>query len=232
MINEVRNTVLSIISKDNRGYITPFEFNLFAKQAQLEIFEQYIYSYSNAIVKENARLHGEGYADIPKKISDVLDTFFIKASLTYTGSEFTPPTDYYFVDKLIYNNSVEIEEVSHRKILNLISSNLTAPTVAYPVYTLDNNGFNVYPTSITSNVQIDYIRYPLDPKWTYIATSATDSDPLFYPSAPDYQDFELPKSDFSNLVIKILQYSGVSIREADVIKAAKSEELQDAQQKQ
>ena len=48
----------------------------------------------------------------------------------------------------------------------------------------------------------------------------------------DYQDFELPKSDFSNLVIKILQYSGVSIREADIIQAAKSEELQDAQQKQ
>jgi hypothetical protein len=27
MINEVRNTVLSIISKDNRGYITPFEIH-------------------------------------------------------------------------------------------------------------------------------------------------------------------------------------------------------------
>ena len=101
MINQVRNTVLSIISKENRGYITPFEFNLFAKQAQLEIFEQYIYSYSTSIVKQNARLHGEGYSDIPKKIADVIDTFYKLSSLTHTGSEFTPPTDYYFVDKLI-----------------------------------------------------------------------------------------------------------------------------------
>ena len=232
MINQVRNTVLSIISKENRGYITPLEFNLFAKQAQLEVFEQYIYSYSTSIVKQNARLHGEGYSDIPRRISDVIDTFYKLAALTYTGSEFTPPTDYYFIDKLIYNNSVEVEKVSQNKVLRLVSSNLTTPTVAYTVYTLDDNGFIVYPTSIISNMSIGYIRYPVDPKWTYIATSLTDSDPLFNESAADYQDFELPKSDFVNLVLKILQYAGVSIREAEVVQAAKSEELQDAQQKQ
>ena len=232
MINQVRNTVLSIISKENRGYITPLEFNLFAKQAQLEIFEQYIYSYSTSIVKQNARLHGEGYSDIPRRISEVIDTFYKVAALVHTGTEFTPPTDYYFINKLIYNNSVEVEKVSHNKILNLISSNLTTPTVAYPVYTIDDTGFVVYPTTITSNMTIGYIRYPVDPKWTYIATSLTDSDPLFNESAADYQDFELPKSDFVNLVLKILQYSGVSIREAEIVQAAKSEELQDAQQKQ
>ena len=52
MINEVRNTVLSILAKDNRGYVTPFEFNLFARQAQLDVFERYIYLYSNAIIKK------------------------------------------------------------------------------------------------------------------------------------------------------------------------------------
>ena len=40
MINTVRNTGMAILHKDNNGYITPEEFNLFAKQAQLEIFEQ------------------------------------------------------------------------------------------------------------------------------------------------------------------------------------------------
>lgn len=232
MINEVRNTVLSIISKENRGYITPFEFNLFAKQAQLEVFEQYIYSYSMSIVKQNARLHGEGYSDIPRKISDVIDTFYKSSALVYTGTEFTEPDNYYFIDKLIYNNSVEVEKVQQNKILSLISSNLTAPTVAYPVYTHDEVGFIVYPNTIISNISMGYIRYPLDPKWTYIATSLTDSDPLFNISAADYQDFELPKSDFTNLVLKILQYSGISIRESEIAAAAKSEELQDAQQKQ
>ena len=42
MINNVKNTVSSILSKDNRGYITPEEFNQFAKQAQLDIFREYL----------------------------------------------------------------------------------------------------------------------------------------------------------------------------------------------
>ena len=43
MINEVRNTVLSIANKNNFGYITPNDFNLYARQAQLDIFEDYFY---------------------------------------------------------------------------------------------------------------------------------------------------------------------------------------------
>jgi len=239
MINDVRNTVLSIISKDNRGFITPFEFNLFAKQAQLEIFGQYMFNYSNAINKQNARMHGEGYTDIPKNMAEVIDAFSVFTSATYnTGtSKFNFPVDpltnienYFFLEKLVYNNSTEIEKVSHRKILNLVNSNLTAPTTKYPVYTMAEDGLLVYPTTINSNVTIQYLRYPKDPIWTYSTTAL--GDPLFNSAAATYQDFELPLDDFANLVIKILEYSGISIREADVVSAAKAEEVQDIQQKQ
>ena len=40
-INDVYQTVLVITNKDNRGYITPEEFNRLADQAQNEIFESY-----------------------------------------------------------------------------------------------------------------------------------------------------------------------------------------------
>jgi hypothetical protein len=234
MINEVRNTVLSILAKDNRGYVTPFEFNLYAKQAQLEVFERYIYLYSNAIIKQNQRAHGEGYTDVPKKLAEVLDTFYKVGSLTYTAPNFVAPTDSYFIQKLVLNNK-EIEKVSHQKALYLLDSNLTAPSVAYPVYTLNDGvssaraNFTVYPNTITSNVKVHYLRYPKEPKWTY---TSIGGDPLFNPSAIDYQDFEMPLSDFSDLVVKILQYAGVSIREQEVMAAAKAEELQEIQQKQ
>lgn len=235
MINEVRNTVLSILAKDNRGYITPFEFNLYAKQAQLEVFERYIYLYSNAIIKQNQRAHGEGYADVPKKLSEVLDTFHKVGTLTYTAPNFIAPTDSYFIQKLVLNDNKEIEKISHQKILMLLSSNLTAPSVAYPAYTLSDGAtpvranFTVYPSTITSNVKAHYLRYPKEPKWTY---TSVGGDPLFNQSANDYQDFEMPLSDFSDLVVKILQYAGVSIREQEVMAAAKAEELQEIQQKQ
>lgn len=235
MINDVRNIVLSILNKENRGYITPMEFNLYAKQAQLDIFENYTFLYSNAINKQNARMHGEGYSDIPKNIGEVIDLFSERALLTYANPTFTPPDDYYFLEKLLYNNSKEIEKVSHRKINYLLNSNLTAPTTTYPVYTLENNGIIVYPTSITTNVIAQYVRYPKDPNWTY--TDITNGNPVFNPLNPNafgfgYQDFELPNSDFANLVIKILFYAGVQIREEQVTAAAKGEEVQDAQQKQ
>lgn len=232
MINDVRNTVLSIISKDNRGFITPLEFNQFAKQAQLEIFGQYVYNYSNAINKQNARMHGEGYTDIPKNMVEVIDSFSVFTGLTYNigTSKFDLPLDYYFLEKVMYNNNTEVEKVSHRKILNLVNSNLTAPTAAYPVYTMDESGILVYPTSITTNVTTQYLRYPRDPQWTYNSTA--NGDPFFNPNDPNYVDFELPLDDFANLVIKILEYAGISIREQDVVSAAKSEEVQDIQQKQ
>lgn len=238
MINDVRNTVLSIISKENRGYITPLEFNLFAKQAQLEIFGQYMFNYSNAINKQNARMHGEGYTDIPKNMAEVIDSFSVFSPLSYNGitSRFTLPSDYFFLDKLMYNNNTEVEKVSHRKILNLVNSNLTAPTASYPAYTMDQSGIIVYPTTIappppytSTSITAQYIRYPKDPQWTYTSPSG---DPLFDPSSSTYQDFELPLDDFANLVIKILEYAGISIRESEVVSAAKAEEVQDIQQKQ
>jgi len=229
MINDVRNTVLSIISKDNRGYITPEEFNLFAKQAQLEIFEQYIYSYSNSIVKQNARMFGEGYTDVPKNIGEVLDSFSTFAILTFSNPNFLLPIDFYYLERVMYNN-FEVEKVSQRKIQALLNSNLTAPDVYNPVYTMSDPGLVVYPTTIINNITTQYLRYPKDPVWTY--NSIVAGQPVFNPSNAFYQDFELPLSDFSGLVVKILQYAGVSIREMEVVQAAKSEEIQESQQKQ
>ena len=42
-IDTVYQKVLAIANKEQRGYITPQEFNLFADQAQMDIFEQYFY---------------------------------------------------------------------------------------------------------------------------------------------------------------------------------------------
>jgi hypothetical protein len=56
MINEVYSTVLSVLNKNNYGYLSPGDFNLFAKQAQLDIFEDFFYSYNYQLNKENSRV--------------------------------------------------------------------------------------------------------------------------------------------------------------------------------
>lgn len=232
MIDSVRSTVLSIISKDNRGYITPFEFNLFAKQAQLEIFEGLFYTYSNSVNKQNAHLHNNGYTDIPKQIEEAIDIFSFYDILTYNSinGKYNIPSDSYMLNTVIYNGTTEVEKLPYNKIYNLLSSNLTTPTTTYPVYTQEGDSYiTVYPDTIaqTGLVTTQYIRYPKDPKWTY--NTIVSGTPIFDPTQLDYQDFELPLSYETDLVIKILQYAGLSIRENEITSAAKAEEGQNAQ---
>lgn len=236
MINSIRNTVLSIINKNNYGYISPSDFNLFAKQAQLDLFEDYFYTYNFQINKENARRSGTGYADIKKGLAEVIESFSVSADLTHIATNtFTVPTaattgsDYYLINKVLFNNGTklkEMEKVTHTKITMLNNSLLTAPNETFPAYTLEGDVITAYPTTIDANGEVNcqYFRYPKDPKWTYITLAS--GTPVFDSTQADFQDFELPLSDEPYLVAKILEYAGVSIREDQVYQFGKSEETQ------
>jgi len=86
MINSVRNTVLAVINKNNYGYISPSDFNLFAKQAQLDMFEKYFQKYNAQINKENGRMSGTGLAHISKQYEEVISTFSTSATLTQVAA--------------------------------------------------------------------------------------------------------------------------------------------------
>jgi hypothetical protein len=49
-------------------------------------------------------------------------------------------------------------------------------------------------------------------------------EPSFDQSQPDYQDFEMPAEDEFKLVMKILQYCGMSIREDKVVSFGMAQE--------
>ena len=82
MINSVRNTVMFLLNKDNRGYVSPSEFDYFAKQAQLEIFESYFSEYSKALLAQNSRKRGLNYGDSVAHIQNKIDIFSKNQALT------------------------------------------------------------------------------------------------------------------------------------------------------
>lgn len=237
MINDVRNTVLAILSKDNNGYLTPEQFNLYAKNAQMEIFEQYSHDYSLAVNKRNKRLHGSGLGDVPTRLAEVINRFNTSAVLAYNSitKHFELPTDAYSLGVVSTEEGEVVEPIAQNKLLKLNASLDTAPTTDYPVYTIHNNlswdpvnQIKIYPTTIITNQLIDYIRYPKDPKWTYVST--TGSDPSFNQGAGDFQDFELQQDEEVNLTLKILQYAGVQIGRNEIVAAAKTDEVQEKQE--
>jgi hypothetical protein len=241
MINGVRNTVLSVLNKNNYGYISPSDFNLFALNAQMEIFEEYFNLYNKVINAENSRMSGTDYADMEAPVAEVIELFIKEKFLTqafpnnnqyYLPSLITTGSEAYMINKITCfdpNTSVrlgEAEKVSHGKIDLLLESPLTSPTSKYPSYVLSENIIKIYPISIDgiNSVKCTYFTYPLAPKWTYITLA--NGEPVFDQSQSDYQDFQLPQEDEYKLVMKILQYAGVSIRETEVASYAIGQEQQ------
>jgi len=222
MINAVRDTVHDFLEKNNRGWLKPERFNNYAYLAQLEIFESYFYDYAKWLVGQNNRQSGSEYANIPKNIREKLDIFQKNGTMTYSVDRFTVPADNYRILDIFYGGDF-VDEVSQRRLALLTKSNSTAPSTTYPVYIRLEDDYLVYPATIVTGVTCSYIRTPETPKWTYTSSAG---NPVFNISAGDYQDFEIHPSDEHRLVVKILGYAGVSIREIDVVKYADAKEQQ------
>jgi hypothetical protein len=175
-------------------------------------------------------MSGSGYSDIVKNIEEVIDSFSTSATLAYDipSGTFDLPIDYYYLNSIRYNNTKEIDRVTQDKLMYLLSSNLTSPSTMFPVYSMEGASLTVYPDTISTLVKAQYVRMPKDPKWTYYQL-ITNGTPLFNQTDLLYQDFELPYSDEPLLVAKILQYAGISIRDADVYNFATSEETANKQ---
>ena len=124
---------MSVLNKNNYGYISPSDFNLFAKQAQLDLFENYFYSYNYQIVKENARQSGTEYADITKGLEEVINTFSETKFLFhqynnkfFTPSQTTTGDDYYLLNKvLIYTKQLAQGTNTALQIQTLIDNTAT-----------------------------------------------------------------------------------------------------------
>lgn len=123
MINSVRNTVQAIANKNNYGYISPQDFNLYAQQAQMDMFEDYFYQYNSWITKQNQRVSGTGYADIVKNLVEVIDSFSVtKGLIKQANNMFNLPADYYFINKInYYPNLVDAGSTTSAGVANRLT---------------------------------------------------------------------------------------------------------------
>ena len=165
MINSVRNTVLAIANKNNYGYIAPQDFNLYAQQAQMDLFEDYFYQYNSWIVKQNQRVSGTGYADIVKSLVEVIDEFSVtKGLIKQANNMFFLPNDYYFINKINYYPNFIVSGINNlNTVVNQIGdSTATFVTSGVKVGQLVFNtsststyaGFSAYVVSVDSQTQL------------------------------------------------------------------------------
>lgn len=217
-INKVYRVVLAILNKEQRGYLTPDQFNRLGRQAQLDLFEKSFYDYNRAVIKGDRIGSSSEYGDIAGHIQEKIDVFAKSATLTFTTGVAAEPADLYRTILLTINGDTEVEMVKKTELAYLNSSKLTAPTAQYPVYYSEGDNIKIFPTSIAS-ANIDYIKSPVDPIWGYTAAGGAYT----YDSGSS-TDFELHPSEETLLVTKILAYAGVVLKDPTVIQVAAQEE--------
>ena len=227
-IDTVYQRVLAILNKENRGYVTPQEFNLFANQAQLEIFEQYFFDlnqYSRAVKNDTE------YSNLPKLINEKLSKFKKSAVLTYSTDRFNLPADLHKIGTLVHNDTTPVEEIDKKNLLEYQLSKLTSPTINNPVYlqSIDNSfgdwSVKIVPSTITSSISCTYVRKPITAVWGY---TNVNGNALYNPGTS--QNYELHDSEEINLVLKILLYAGVSIKDPNIAQLADAKETKKIQQ--
>jgi hypothetical protein len=239
-VDKVYQRVLALANKEQRGYITPQEFNLFANQAQMDIFEQYFHDLS-----QFRRIPGNDtmYADPVDMIQEKIEIFHTGQTLGNGTSNIFDTNglnfDLYRLKQVRFNNTaatppigVKVEKTTHDKFMLSRNSPLTSPTLMRPAYYLRGTSIVVVPIEITS-IDVNYIRKPETVNW--VGNSDSAGNPVLINGVALYDNnlstnFELHPSEESKLVIKILQLAGISMKDSDLYQIGLAEDNKNIQQ--
>ena len=218
-INSVYQKVLALANKEQRGYITPQEFNLLADRAQNEIYENYFHQArnSNAKIKDD-----DQYTDTLEMIEAKLSPFLKSAGGTTLDNQgvYTLPTDLYKI--ITVQLGLYVAEEVNRKELeyilalgNSVNSKLK-PTVSRPVYIRDSATtikITDGGTGGNSNTTVvfDYYKEPTTPSFGYVVVN----EKALYNSNTSV-NFELASSEEEHLVSRILLLAGGVIKQPDL----------------
>jgi hypothetical protein len=218
-VDTVYRTVLLIINKEQRGYLTPDEFNKIATQVQLEIFNEYFED-----LTQQLRVPGNDseYSDRIKNLEQKISIFQESGACSFSSGSFNLPTltapyEFYKLGTVIYDNEKEVQLVQPNELLELNLSPITRPSKYWPVYTFKNFKITVHPTVASNSISCTYIRKPLNPKWNF--TSSPPTYEYIYTTTGS-QNFELHPIEQTNLITRILLYSGIVIKDPQIVQVA------------
>ena len=232
-VNTVYQTVLMILNKEQRGYMTPTEFNTVATQVQLEIFEKYFDDLNQQLRIPQA---DTDYADRQENIDEKLAIFKTFGDAIYTTvgglSYFVLPTSdtygdvvsFYRLGNVLYNDEKVVQRLDRHEFYYANQSRLTKPSTINPAYLYENQKLFVKPTTITNKIKVDYIRKPSNIVWGFTPGDVGQyvwNDTIYSLSNPTGStNFEIHESEQTEVILKILLYSGIIIRDPEIVQTA------------
>ena len=212
-INSIYQKVLALLNKEQRGYLTPQEFNLLADKAQNEIYENYFHQIrnSNAKIKDDDT-HTDTLEMIEAKLSPFLKS---ETNTNVSNGVMTLPTDLYKLDivKVGANLATEVNKKEEHYITSLgETGSVLYPKTARPIFTrASSTTIRITPSPTdSSSCTVNYYKVPTAPSWGYVVVN----EKALY-NINTSVNFELAESEEEPLVSRILMLSGVVTKQQD-----------------
>ncbi len=262
-IDTVYQRVLALANKEQRGYITPQEFNLHANQAQLDIFEQYFYDLAamvNLSKRGDAQQSPGANNPLEPDFGDTVNILREKisiyeatpVSLAVSGQTFVMPAlsnSIYRTGRMYFESNpgsptgaqiplklIEYYTLPMLQELYVAKNSSRWHSVDPPEYYYTENtdgSFSLYredtgqqAITTANSLKVEVVADPPAPvKWGYVVVN----EKALYDSNTS-TDFNLHRSEETNLVIKILELAGITINKPGLVQIASNEESQNAQQ--
>ena len=214
-IDTVYQRVLALANKEQRGYITPQEFNLLANQAQMTIFESYFYHKNLRDRTEPNRSSEIDETDIGELLDMKLRPFSrvlgLNDSATVYPTTITVSGTAYPVFKTgrVFHGGDVAQKVSLNELERYRRSIRHALSVDSPIYAdspTDGDDIIVFNGGavVTSSVDVECFRIPIPVAWGYVVVNGNALHNSYAST-----DFELHVAEEDTLVFKIMELAGI-----------------------
>lgn len=238
LIDDVRKLVQLLANKDEAGgYLPPSDYNRAARMAQFDIIGSF---YNNPRGYQYELREPRKAYEVTNVIGDILNSLKVRKVVSINSNgELTEPSDYMHFDSAMVNYNdlrdgvevemtTEVEQLRANELADRLSSEIERPTKKYPVFVRYEDAWQFYPKDL-GQVYMTYLKYPLQPWWNYTEsngeltfseTGGITTNPNAGVAAGNSTDFVLPEAMLYELVYKICQYMGITVREGDLYQAS------------
>ena len=227
-IDTVYQRVLTLANKEQRGYITPQEFNLLANQAQMEIFEQYFYDVKHVnTLPGNTQEYSDPLTILYEKIGifeQEFDTTWMVLNMPMlVGSNIMriPDAIYRIGQVRIFQQPVEL--LNSKDYDDCKLSPLTAPTLTRPIGRITSQGLEISISATEmwdhsmGDITISVISRPQRAEWAYVIVN----DKALYNDNISV-DFPLHQSEETELVYRILKLAGINLKAQEIVQVGQT----------
>lgn len=212
-INDVKVLVYDLAAKQAQAFPSPDDFNSYCNLASLDLFNYYNDERNKMLLRVKS---GESL-----KIPQVLNNFVVNdVSLTLATGSASIPTNYAYdlaVKTPVGGVNKSIIKVDLDKVESYLNSTIDNPTATNPIYIETADNFQIYPTTITP-AYLTYLKYPNTVVWAY---SMSTGRPVY--DATNSVSFEWSFSEYYRLVVRILNYMSISIRDNELERFAQQQ---------